>query len=328
MTRLKTDWNVFYLLGYVRQVFENLCGRSGKGMAMWKIYLTLLFWSSVSVSSDSKIYSLSPAFNGVDTVEFVEQSERGGQSLKGYLISKDGRRYSIPDVCEPEGGDAELIDAYTVKGKEIYFLFTCAWRLRHSGIGVNGTLYETFVYTGKNQGAIIKETKFSRSLSGYEGTLEGGGSSYAWYWSRKTARKKILEIEAKSSADSLVLSHSIVLSRLGGGDYEAVKFYLSMERIQKLLRYFPMSEATVTAYNDFGYALGRSGDEVMAYRVLREVEKFSPDRVVLKLNIADVLWRFDKEKSKAYYKEYVVLMRQAGKEKLIPLSVFERTGTM
>ena len=326
MIGLKTDWNVFYLLGYVCRVFENLCSLSGKGMAMWIIYLILLFWSSVSVSSDNKIYYLNPAFNGMGAVEFVAQSDRGGQSLKGCLISKDGRRYSIPDVCEPEGGDAELIDAYTVKGKEIYFLFTCAWRLRHSGIGFNGTLYETFVYSGTNQGAIIKETKFSRSLSGYEGTLEGGGSSYAWYWSRKIAKKKMLEIEAKKSADSLLLSHSIVLSRLGDGDYDAIKFYLSMDRIQKLLRYFPMNEATVTAYNDFGYALGRSGDEVMAYRVLRKVERFSPDRVVLKLNIADALWKSDKEKSKAYYKEYVVLMRQAGKEKLIPLSVFERTG--
>lgn len=294
---------------------------------MMKFFWFVLIGCSVSVYAGNKTYSLKPTFNGIDTVEFLSVDGESGETLKGYLTNKGTVHYSLPDICEPEGGDAELSDAYTVKGKEIYFLFTCAWPVHHSGIGINGTQYESFVYAGKSLASIIREKTLSKSLSGYEGSLEEGGSSYAWYSTRKIASRKIIELEGGRSFDSLVLAHYIVLGRLNSGDIGAIRFYLDSKRIQQLLREFPVSKSTVSAYNDLGYALGQSGDNILAYEILRKVEKVSPGRVVLKLNIADVLWASEKEKSKMYYKDYIGLMRSVGKEDLIPAIVFERAAS-
>ncbi|MGC6373070.1 tetratricopeptide repeat protein [Pseudomonas sp. K2I15] len=289
------------------------------------VFLFALFWFSVSVCAEGKIYSLSPSYYDLDMVEFVSLDGDRGRTIKGYLADKNGRRYSIPDMCEPEGGDAELIDSYTVKGKDSYFLFTCGWSVQHFGIGLNGAQYETFVYVRRGQDLLVKEDELSRILSGYEGRQEGGGSSYVWYSSAgKIASEKILGIESGKLFDSLVLAHKIVISRLSNGDMEAIKVYLSFDRVQQLFQDFPVSKSTAAAYNDFGYALGEAGENVRAYEILKEVEKASPDRVVLKLNIADVLWGSDKNKSKEYYKKYLDLMRGAGKERLVPLKVFER----
>lgn len=71
---------------------------------------------------------------------------------------------------------------------------------------------------------------------------------------------------------------------------EAIKSYLGSGRVEELLQEFPISNSTVAAYNDLGYALWQAGEEVGAYKLLRAVEGASPGRVVLKLNIADVLW--------------------------------------
>ncbi|NUU38175.1 tetratricopeptide repeat protein [Pseudomonas sp. C2B4] len=288
------------------------------------IFSVLLFWSALALGKNLN-YSLSPDFVGANKVEFIAVGDEVGEVLKGSLIDGGGRRYKIPDVCEPEGGNAELSDAYVVKGKKTYFLFTCAWSIQHSGLGIKGVQYETFVYTGSNLAAIEKNDALSQALSGYEGSLEGGESSYAWYVSRKIASKKLLDLEVGEPKDSLALAHDIVLARLKNEDYEAVSSYLGSERINQLDVDFPVSKSTVVAYNDFGYALGRSGENDLAYKVLKKVEKVSPGRVVLKLNIADVLWGFDKEQSRIYYKEYVGLMKKAGKEKLIPEEVLERS---
>lgn len=294
---------------------------------MKQIALIILFGCSAYVCAESRIYYLNPAFNGMDRAEFVSVDDEFGQTLKGGLKNESGEQYRIPDICEPEGGDAELSDAYTVKGKNKYFLFICAWPVQHSGVGLNGIQYETFVYAGKNLASIVKNKPLSQALSGYEGSLEGGGSSYAWYVQRIIASEKILELEAGMSTDSLILAHGIVLTRLKNGDYDAIKSYLSAERIRQLSLVFPISKSTIVAYNDFGYALGLSGEKSLAYEVLSKVEKVDPDRVVLKLNIADVLWASDKEKSKAYYKEYIGLMKKHGKEKLIPASALDRSAS-
>lgn len=293
-------------------------------MLIKRFFLFLLLVSFVSIGAESKIYFLSPDFNGVDAVEFVSINGQDGKVIKGNLINKIGVRFSLPDTCEPEGGEAELSDVYTVSGNRNYLLFTCAWPVMHAGIGLSGTQYETFVYVEKKSVPIDNEIGFSRVLSGYEGGLEGGGSSYAWYVSRKIAREKVLELEGGRSDDSLTLAHNIVLNRLADGDVEAIKSYLNARRLQQLLLEYPVNMSTVIIYNDFGYALGQTGENVRAYEVLKEVEKKYPERVVLKLNIADVLWESNKYESKAYYREYISLMRKAGKERLIPVGVFDK----
>lgn len=291
---------------------------------MRKMVLAIMFGVSVSVCAGDEVYSLSPSFYDMSIVGFTSVDSGRGRTIKGYLESGRGMRYNIPDACEPEGGDAELIDAFTVIGKKNYFLFRCAWSVQHAGLGLKGVQYEAFIYSRNRLGVVIKEKEISRILSGYEGALESGEKSYAWYYTRKIATEKLLDFDSGEAADSLSLAHDVVLSRLSQGDLEAIKAYLSSERVKKLAQYFPISKSTVVAYNDFGYALAKAGDDVMAYELLRTVERAFPDRVVLKLNIADVLWGADKSKAKAYYKEYIDLMKKSGKETSIPLIVLER----
>lgn len=293
---------------------------------MKKIILCLLLGYSALSSAESKVYTLDPAFNTAGKVEFLTVEGDRGQTLKGKLIALNGKSYGIPDTCEPEGGDADLNDAFTVKGKKTYFLFTCAWPVQHSGIGLNGKQFETFVYTANDLTSLEKIQSMSQILSAYEGSLEEGGNSYAWYKQRKLAIEKITEIESGKTADSLVLAHDIVLIRLKDMDYDAIKSYLSTERLERLNLDYPLGPSTVVAYNDFGYALAQAGEYDKAYRLLAQVEKNFPDRVVLKLNIADVLWEMDKARSTVYYKSYVDLMTKAGKTKLIPAKAIERSG--
>jgi hypothetical protein len=298
---------------------------------MRKIVIAAFVGFAVSVSvpaiAESKVYPLVPGFHGAEKVEFVSVESENGKTLKAEFLTSSGQRYGVPDACEPEGGDPELIDAYSVQGKESYFIFECAWAVQHSGIGLNGTQYETFVYSGKELASVVKNKVLSQALSGYEGSLEEGGRSYAWYSKRKIANEKLLEIESGKTVDSLALAHDVTLSRLKDSDYEAIKSYLSSERIQLLLEGFPVSKSTVVAYNDIGYALGQAGETSLGYQVLERVEQVSPDRIVLKLNIADVLWLTEKDKSKVYYNEYIDLMKKAGKETLIPAVVFERSAS-
>ncbi|HVI42009.1 MAG TPA: hypothetical protein VM577_15265 [Anaerovoracaceae bacterium] len=292
---------------------------------MRSIILVLLFGYCAWSWAEGRISILDPLFNGAVKAEFLSSEGGRGQTLKGSLITEGGKRYTIPDTCEPEGGDAELNDAFTVKAGKVYFLFTCVWPVQHSGIGLNGKQYETFAYSGSDLATIKNIKSLSQSLSAYEGSLEGGGYSYAWYTQRKLAAEKITEIESGKTTDSIMLAHDVILARLKDMDYDAIKSYLSADRIGRLKMDYPLSNSTVVAYNDFGYALAQSGEYEKSYQLLTDVEKSFPDRVVLKLNIADVLWETDRKRSVAYYKEYVGLMRHSGKTKLIPKKALERS---
>ncbi|WP_147466551.1 hypothetical protein [Pseudomonas cichorii] len=291
---------------------------------MSKFFLALLTMWSMAVVAETKTYELDSVFNGMEKAEFVTVDTQYGPVLKGRLVGGNEKNYELPDTCEPEGGNAVLTDAYVVKGEYSYFLFTCAWSVQHPGIALSGTQYKTFVYPVNSLNTISKNLMLSQSLSGYEGSLEEGARSYAWYTERKLAKDKILELEAGKKIDSLALAHRIVLKRLKDKDYDAISYYLSPEQIGHMKANSPISKITAPIYNDFGFALSESGESDLAYSLLKDVEAVSPDRVVLKLNIADVLWVSDKEKSKLYYKNYIETMQAAGKEKLIPQRAFER----
>ena len=291
---------------------------------MKEIVIAFLVLWSFAVHAETKTFKLKPDFNGVSQVKFTTESASGYDVLKGTLTNSAGQNYSVPDVCEPEGGVAEISDAYVVDGKARYFLFTCFWSVSHAGIGLKGTQYETYIYTGSSLGSLNKELALGQFFSDYEGSLEDGEHSYAWYVARNIVGKKLLELEAGKTADSLKLAHAIVMARLKNDDYKAVRAYLNHERVKQLSKDSPIVDSNVTVYNDLGFALGESGDFELAYMILSEVESVSPHRVVLKLNIADVLWGTDKVKAISYYKDYAALMREAGKERLIPKRVLER----
>jgi hypothetical protein len=260
--------------------------------------------------------------------------------LGGEFMAPSKQRRNVPDTCEAEGGDAVLNDAYTVKGEEVYFLFTCAWAVQHSGIGLNGIQYKTFVYVADGESPVINRIKLSQYLSGYEGSGgRGGSSSYAWYTQRRVASEKLLELEAGRGVDSLGLAHNIVMSRLEDGDYQAITYYLSPERVEQLLVSYPVNESTIGRdtsmgqpghadhiYYDFGRALDEAGEKRAAYNILKGIEKKSTDRTFLTLAIADALWELNKMKSRKYYQKYIRIMKKAGEEKMLPARVFERAA--
>ncbi|MGF6098831.1 hypothetical protein [Pseudomonas sp. 18175] len=292
---------------------------------MINLFILILCCFSMFALAEGRIYSLDSNDHGWSSAEFTWEGEGAGErTIKGYLRSKDGVRYGLPDECEPEGGNAELVDAYMVRGKKEYFLFVCAWSVQHPGIGINGTQYEFFVYRGENLGRVVKDMDLSSSLSAYEGSLEGGGISHAWYTVRRISISKLLELEAGNLVDSLALAHEIVQGRLKDNDIQAIRNYLTSERVYQLFRDAPINNHTAAIYNDLGYALWVAGNDFMSYEILMKVEAVDPNRIVLKLNIADVLWSIDRGASRDYYEKYVDLMRGEGKETLIPTRVSER----
>ncbi len=92
------------------------------------------------------------------------------------------------------------------------------------------------------------------------------------------------------------------------------------------LSQYPVDKNNLRYYNDIGFYLStKMQRDQEALDIYKAVEKISPNRVVLMLNMADSYWAIDeKENALIYYKKYVDLMTKAGKEARIPATVFER----
>jgi hypothetical protein len=90
---------------------------------------------------------------------------------------------------------------------------------------------------------------------------------------------------------------------------------------------FPPSTKNITNLNDIAYFLAESGKNAEALEIYKALEKISPSRMVLKLNIADALWADDnRNEAKLYYFQYKELMIESGLIKKIPTRVFDRTN--
>ncbi len=76
--------------------------------------------------------------------------------------------------------------------------------------------------------------------------------------------------------------------------------------------------------NDLGFFLEQGGYLKEAVLLLQEVVRIFPKRAVAYLNLADALWKEDKENSKLYYKKYIDILTSLKKRKKIPTRVFER----
>lgn len=279
-----------------------------------------------SAGADEKIVELDPNFQLAKSARFYQVGSEGHKTLRGEIQVSGGSSVQLPDACEYEGGQAQLYDAYTVSAGKSFFVFTCKWEVMHTGINLKGSDFISYIYGGDEISSLTNNKELASSISGYEGSLEEGGRDFFWYSTRELASKKLKETMGGARLDSLELSHEVVLVRLKDKDYEALKSYLTKDRLNALLKNSPMSKTNSGIYNDFGFALGESGSNEAAYNVLSKVETVSPERVVLKLNIADVLWKVDKEKAKQYYLDYIQVMKSKNKEKLIPLRVIERVG--
>ncbi|WP_207885641.1 type IV pilus biogenesis/stability protein PilW [Pseudomonas sp. 30_B] len=102
-------------------------------------------------------------------------------------------------------------------------------------------------------------------------------------------------------------------SAIADGLYMGVESYLAC---------YPPDNKNVVDLNDIAFYLAEGGDNYNSLKIYRALEKIAPSRVVLKINIADVLWGVgEKESARAYYREYAAAMIRSGMKDGIPSRV-------
>ena len=80
-------------------------------------------------------------------------------------------------------------------------------------------------------------------------------------------------------------------------------------------------------FNDFGFFLEQAGQLVEAAAVLQTVLELDPDRLVAKLNLADVMWGLHLYyQAKDYYQDYQTMMKDRGISQQIPERVTVRVA--
>ncbi|WP_409277706.1 hypothetical protein [Pseudomonas defluvii] len=295
---------------------------------MKSIGLSLL-WALLPLlaQAETRQFQLTPSFKGATQVQFERLASDTGMGWQGQLQGAEGVTEALPDKCLPERGNPEVADAYTVDSTNPYLVVLCRWPVDHSGFdtyAIKGWEYRAFVYTWIAD-ALVKDEAVSQVLSGYEGNMAIYWINYHWYISRPLATQKLKERVQGRERDSLKLAHRIVLERLRAKDTEAVSSYLSL-RVAQLLHDEPLTVSNAPLYNDLGYALQEASWQASAYELFSKVERVVPERVVLKLNIADALWGLYKPSQAAgYYTAYIAAMQAAGKERLIPARAMERS---
>jgi hypothetical protein len=88
------------------------------------VFLVLsLVFPVLSVIADEKVVNLDPVFGLSQSARFYYVGSEGNQTLRGELLVAGKGSTQFPDVCEHEGGDAQLHDAYTVSAGNTFFVF-------------------------------------------------------------------------------------------------------------------------------------------------------------------------------------------------------------
>jgi len=85
-------------------------------------------------------------------------------------------------------------------------------------------------------------------------------------------------------------------------------------------------QSNLAAYNDIGFYLAQGGEHLLAMQVYNKLLVLAPDRVPLKLNVADSLWALGKQaEAKPFYVSYRDAMLKKGAANKIPARVEERS---
>ncbi|MDX4036410.1 tetratricopeptide repeat protein, partial [Aliarcobacter skirrowii] len=86
----------------------------------------------------------------------------------------------------------------------------------------------------------------------------------------------------------------------------------------------PISQETITQYNDIAYYLQQANANEEAIFLLEKIIEKYPNRIVAYLNLADsYIGINNKEEAKENYEKYVKLMKQNNKDEKIPKRVLE-----
>jgi tetratricopeptide (TPR) repeat protein len=87
------------------------------------------------------------------------------------------------------------------------------------------------------------------------------------------------------------------------------------------------TNAYLSALNDYGFFLYRSGQNDDAVKVFLKVIKEDPERAVAYLNLGDALWAEKRlPEARLYYSMYKQQMHAQGEDRSIPLTVLKRCG--
>ncbi|MFJ3261738.1 type IV pilus biogenesis/stability protein PilW [Pseudomonas sp. NPDC086581] len=106
----------------------------------------------------------------------------------------------------------------------------------------------------------------------------------------------------------------------------AISDYL-YKGVESYLACYRPGRKNVADLNDMAFYLAEGGDFYNSLKIYRALEGVDPSRVVLKINIADVLWQSgEKNKARGYYKEYMSQMVASGRKESIPARVGVRVA--
>lgn len=294
---------------------------------MARLGLSFLLMSMISLArAEDHTVALDSHVHGLNTITFSRYQAPGGQGVRAALSGPGGAAYQLSGRCEPEGGDPDVLTAFTLKEHgQTALVYVCTWRVDHSGLGIKGVAYRGFVYTETSDGKLHENPALENLFAGYEGSTEAGARDYFFYGTHDLLTRRARDSLSGTGDESLSTAHSVVLQRLADLDYDGITGYLTADRLTALLQREPLGRTNVVFYNDIGYALGQAGAFSASYKLLSQVESVVPDRMVLKLNIADALWGLqDKEKARDYYRQYVLEMTGTGKRLEIPGEVLIR----
>jgi hypothetical protein len=288
-------------------------------------YVTLLIIVLLSVNIHAQEKSLKPPFFKQNKIQlYYTPSSTGGNDLAGALVTPAGKKIALPARCQPEGGDAQLGNIYTLTSPANLLILNCLYQINHSGLGIKGTDHRALVFEDNN-GELQQRRDLEKLISGYEGSSEDGSHSYFFYDDMELATLKLQHVTKNLEDDSLHLTHKVVIKRLKKHDINALTYYISDKRVTNLIKQNPISPKNANLYNDIGFALAEIGNVSEALKLLYAIEVVVPKRTVLMLNLADTLWDSgNKSKSKDYYLKYKIMMQNQSKGLLIPSRVDER----
>lgn len=85
-------------------------------------------------------------------------------------------------------------------------------------------------------------------------------------------------------------------------------------------------EKNISEYNDIGFYFAQGGEHLLAMQIYNKLLSLAPDRVPLKLNVADSLWALGKQaEAKSFYVAYRDAMLKRGAASKVPVRVEERS---
>ncbi|WP_281237911.1 tetratricopeptide repeat protein [Flavobacterium praedii] len=294
--------------------------------------------SEANKNTFSKFYNKIPTLTQSIAVEKLKKNKIFDNSFFNYKYDKDyftidafnvvGKFeinnnkfiiYNFTLVGEGEGfqEDVFLVNAYTYDGKYLDNL------ILKGNIGGEGgsNSYENSKIENNNFTINVKESFFESST----------GLNYVVSVNNKINKYRFDDkfILYEEKYDCLNLDFNNYFESIKKSFDEKKPNIIVSDCAVKLKSYmycYPLSNITITKYNDIAYYLEQARAYKESIFLLKEILSKYPDRVVAYLNLGDAQWGFDQnEKAKTSYQKYVELMKTQGKDlNKIPKRVYDR----